>query len=94
MPKYIINTRYIIDAENEIAAVNKFKETKPITETIKALIVDELAAISAYGVAIDNLKTNISDEDVNLLTHILDEEKEHVKELQSILDNYDIEEVE
>lgn len=52
--------------------------------TISALIADEHAAIDAYRVAIENLKGRVSDKAIAILEHILEEEEEHVKELQSI----------
>ena len=95
---YKIDNRYIIDAKSPLSAINRFttviKNEASIKETIKALIVDEESAIDSYEIAIKNLSNKMSTEQLNLLKHILDEEKEHVEELQSIINELEYEEVE
>lgn len=56
-------------------------------QTIEALIADETAAIDAYNVAIANLKGKLSDEAIQVLQNIRNDEQNHVANLNAILSN-------
>ena len=87
--KYKIQNK-IIEAESVFDAIHKFNDEASSNQTIEALIQDEEAAVAAYGVAIKNLKSTLSEDAISLLLHILDEEKEHIKELHAIASNQDL----
>ena len=56
-------------------------------QTVEALLKDEQSAVASYQVAIENLQGKISEKAIAVLEHILDEEKEHILELDKILHN-------
>ena len=84
MKKYKINDE-IIEAENEIEAVKKYKEMASDYQTIEALKIDEESAVASYKVAIENLQGRLSPKAIEILQHILKEELEHIEELNQIL---------
>jgi rubrerythrin len=55
-------------------------------DIVRSAIIAELDAASLYVSQIDNLKNEKAKE---VITHILEEEKEHIAELMCLLDNID-----
>ncbi len=62
---------------------DSLKDSASLSDTIKALIDDEAAAVSAYDIALKNLQlTTIQRQ---LLTNIRDDELNHIENLNALL---------
>lgn len=96
MKKYSIKIAdkiYTLNADNYDDAISKVKiiHTQKINDaaydrsTIEALITDEKAAVDAYNVAIANLEGKISNEAIQVIQKIRDDEERHLENLYAIL---------
>lgn len=64
---------------------SKLADEASLATTLNALIDDEKAAIDAYNVAIKNLEGSIPDAARQVLINIRDDERKHIENLYSIL---------
>lgn len=90
--RFIFKANSINDAIN-VAKKLQSRQAKTVKDeasnydTINALIKDEFSAIDAYNVAIKNLTGKLSNESIQVLELIRDEELKHVENLQAIVNN-------
>lgn len=74
---------------NIIHKLNESEDSKYIIKLINDLILDEQEAIKGYNDAIDKLayelEDNLYEKANNVLTHIKEEEEEHIRELKELL---------
>lgn len=68
----------------------KLKEIIKMNETelksIEALKIDEESAIASYKVAMENLKDKVNDKVMSILEHIMEDEEDHLRKLNKILE--------
>lgn len=90
MIKIIVNDKTKEKNKNDAFINNKsfkLKDEASLLTTINALIEDEEAAIKSYDVAIKNLEKTINDTAKQVLINIRDDERRHIENLYSILND-------
>ena len=55
-------------------------------KSIEALKIDEESAIASYKVAMENLKDKVNDKVISILEHIMEDEEDHLRKLNKILE--------
>lgn len=82
--KYIVKADDVNEAVRVVNAICLKDEASPL-QTVEGLKTDEIAAVAAYNVAIENLKGKIPEESLNAIITIRDDENRHIENLQAII---------